>query len=247
MERTEGKILFIAGTHGDEGFSRDVFRNLASRYPRNEYGYDRTVGNPRALRKGVRYTEVDLNRSAPGNPESNLYEERRAAQIVEQSKNYEFAIDVHGSVADCGIVTIIPYPTLPNLALASMLPIERNVIWYSKSSLEKGPLVQFTDCPGVEIECGPKSSGQIQIDLEEVLSKFLESRANSNLDDLIQKFKGKEFFNVYGRLDGDGSPYRDFVLSQNEDEEFYPFMSNQYPGIACYKMKRVSLENLFLI
>lgn len=247
MERTKGRILFVAGTHGDEGFSRDVFKNLTGRYPRNEFGYDRTVGNPRALRQDIRFTEVDLNRSAPGNLTSEVYEERRAAQIMELSKRYKFVIDVHGSVADCGIVTIIPYPSLPNLALASMLPIERNVIWYAKSSLEKGPLVQFTDCPGIEIECGPKSSEQTQRDLEEVLSKFLENRANSNLDDLIQNLKGKEFFNVYGRLGGDGSQYKDFVLARVDEEEFYPFMSNQYPGTACYKMKKINLEDLFLI
>ena len=163
------------------------------------------------------------------------------------SKKYKFVIDVHGTVADEGIVTIIPYPTLSNLVLASMLPVEKNVIWYARSSLEKGPLVQFTNCPGIEIECGPKSSEQTKKDLEEVLSRFLETRANCNLDGLIDNLRGKEFYNVYERLDRDRSPYRDFVLAKVGDEEFYPFMSNQYPGIACYKMKKISFEDQFLI
>lgn len=241
------KILFITATHGDEGFSREVFKRLAVSYPRNNYGYDRIVGNPRALRAGVRYTEADLNRSAPGDLASPVYEERRAAQIMQIARNYQSVIDVHGTVADSGIVTIIPYPTLPNLMLASMLPVERNVIWYAKSSLETGPLVQFVDRPAVEIECGPKSSEDIKSRLEAVIGTFLERRATWNLDQVIDNLAGKVFYNVYDRLDGDGTSYADFVLAQNGDEEFYPFMSNQYPGIACYKMRRVNIEEMFLI
>lgn len=244
--KNKGKILFIAATHGDEGFSVDVFKNFAQRYPRKEYGYDLIVGNPKALKRGIRYIEADLNRSAPGSLTSRVYEEKRAAQIMELSKRYKFVIDVHGTVADSGIVTIIPYPTLPNLLLAAMLPIERNVIWYARSSLEKGPLVQFIDCPGIEIECGPKSSERLKTELETVLSTFLETRAGGNLDQIIDNLKDKAFYNVYGRRDG-GGDYADFVLAKDGDEEFYPFLVDQYPGVACYKMKKVNFEELFLI
>ena len=247
MKKARGKILFITATHGDEGFSEDVFRNLACRYPKNKYGYDLTVGNPKALKKGVRYIEVDLNRSAPGNLTSSIYEERRAAQIMELSKKYKFVIDIHGTVADSGIVIIIPYPTLSNLLLASMLPIKRNVIWYAKSSLKKGPLVQFMYCPGIEIGCGPKSSEQLKKDLRTVLSTFLEIRARGNLNQFIDNFKGKTFYNVYDKLDEDGSNYADFTLTKKGDEEFYPFLANQYPKIACYKMKKINFEDTFLI
>jgi hypothetical protein len=247
MKITKEKILFITGTHGDEGFSRDVFRNLTSRYPKNKYGYEQIVGNPKALRQKVRYTQTDLNRSAPGNPSSDIYEERRAAQIINLSNKYKFVIDVHETIANCGIVTIIPYPTLQNIVLAAMLPIKKNVIWYTRSSLKKGPLVQFTDCPAIEIECGSKSSEQTKKDLEDILGKFLETRTKGDLDSLINNLRGKEFYKVYERLDEDGEKYTNFQLAKKGDEEFYPFMSGQYPDTVCYKIKKISFEDLFLI
>lgn len=246
MER-ERKGLFIGATHGNEEFSLDVLRRLEDKYPKNKWGYDWIVGNPRALESGTRYVEVDLNRSAPGDSESSLYEERRAAEIVELSQRYSFVIDLHGSDSDCGIVTIIPYPTLPNILLAATLPIQRNVIWYSQDSLQKGPLVQFTDCPGVEIECGPKSSDHIKTELEVVISKFLEQGANWDVGRALDSLRGKEFYYIYGVQPDDGHVYNDFTLAQNKDEEFYPFLSHQYPGIACCKMKRINFKELFLI
>lgn len=244
--KKEQDLLFIGATHGDEGFSVEVLRKLEQKYPKDQFGYDWIVGNPEASKKGVRFTEADLNRVAPGNPKSSIYEERRAAEIMDEAKKSGFVIDIHGTVADCGIVTIIPYPTLSNLVLASLLDIQRNVLWYSKVSLQKGPLVQFMDCPGIEIECGPKSSEVVQLDLELVLSKFLERQNNSSLVDYIQRLKDKEFYSVYDPLPENGEIYTDFTLSQNDEEEFYPFLSNQYPGLACYKMKRIVFEDLFL-
>ena len=80
----------------------------------------------------------DLNRIAPGNIKSKDYEERRVAEIVEMSKNYNFVIDLHGSISNCGVVSIIPYPRLDNLFLARLLKIKRNIMWYSKKSLKNG-------------------------------------------------------------------------------------------------------------
>ena len=30
----------------------------------------------------------------------------------------------------------------------------------------------------------------------------------------------------------------DFVLAEKDGESFYPFLSNEYSGIACYKMEK---------
>lgn len=245
MEK-ENKILFIAATHGDEGFSLGVLRNIKKRYQKDQFGYDTTVGNPRALKRNIRFVEADLNNSAPGNPNSNVYEERRAAQLIELSNKYKFLIDIHGAVSDSGIVTIISYPTLTNLVLAASLPIKRNVIWYMNRTPGMGSLVRFAKCPGIAIECGPKSSEKIKTELEEVLTKILQTQTSYTISKLLDNVGGKDFYNVYAEQPTDRRNYTDFTLVKDSDEEFYPFLANQYPGIACYKMKKIKLEEIFL-
>ncbi len=151
--RPETKLLFIAATHGNENFSIPVFKSLESEYPRNKWGYDWIIGNPKALNQGKRFTETDLNRSAPGDPNSSLYEERRAAELIETAQDYDMIVDIHGTVSPCGLVKIIPKPSIENLALASLFPELVNIIWYSARSLKKGPPVQFMAKPALEIEC----------------------------------------------------------------------------------------------
>jgi len=243
---TERKVLFISATHGDEGFSTEILKDIERLYRRESYSYDWVIGNPEALTKQIRFTEADLNRSAPGNPNGTIYEERRASELMELSKDYAFVVDVHGSSNDCGIVTIIPYPSIQNLVLASAFNIENNVIWYAKSSIAKGPLVQFIGCPGIEIECGPKDSKEIQNALSAILRTFLTQGRETTILDLMNNLKNKSFYSVYGFLEQNNVRYTDFELATFGGEEFYPFLSKQYSGIACYKMKKVDFSDLFL-
>ncbi|MBP9690899.1 succinylglutamate desuccinylase/aspartoacylase family protein [Candidatus Woesebacteria bacterium] len=243
---TSPKGLFISATHGDEGFSQDVMEQISKEYPSEKFRYDWITGNPPALAQGVRFLKQDLNRIAPGDAMSDVYEVQRAAAIMALSKEYSYVIDIHGTVADTGIVTIIPFPSLRNLFLASLVPVVRNVIWYAEASKVAGPLVQFTQCPGIEIECGPKSSLQISEQLQQVIAGFLENNLNMTLPEVLRTLALKEFYYVYGRQTQDGRTYKDFELVKNDEEEFYPFLSNQYPGIACYKMRRAEVVNQFL-
>lgn len=236
------EILFVCATHGDEGFSVEVLEDLQKTYDPKEYGYDWIIGNPLALELGVRFVDTDLNRVAPGNPESQYYEDRRAAEIILLSQQYDAVIDIHGSVADCGIVTIVPYPTADNLALAKSIPVDRNVVWYAEESVISGPLTQHTLCPAVEIECGPKDSEDIKAKLRELVGKIIVANLTGQ-SDLVSP----ELFTVYGMEMGEfDESVADFREIKRNGESFYPFMSNQYPGTLCYKLNRVSEEEVRL-
>lgn len=243
----KNKFLFVAATHGDEGFSIPILEELSKEFPKKEFGYDWIVGNPNAHKKSIRFTEKDLNRSAPGIKSSSIYEERRAAEIVELSQNYDFMIDLHGAASNCGIVSIIPLPTFANLVLASLFNVDKNVIWYAKSSLTNGPSVQFSKCPAIEIECGPKDLKSTSIKLNKILRDFLRLSQKPHINDFLNRVSKKEFYAVYDKLDGDhNNTFKDFTEKRIGIETFYPFMSNQYPDIICYKMKKVKVEDLFL-
>ncbi len=238
------KILFIVATHGNETIGLDVIKKIALKYPKDKYNYSWVIGNPKAFSRGKRFIEADLNRSSPGDLESTIYEERRAFEILKLSKSYDLVIDIHGSNSNCGIVTIITDPKRCNLKLAESVPIENNVIWFSENSKIKGPITQHAQSPSIEIECGPMDSARVGESLRVVLEKILED----NLSEGKPYSKGKkEYFEVYGKIEGtwDGKLI-DFNKTTIRGESFYPFMSSQYLGITCYKMRKVSLESFKL-
>lgn len=244
----DNKLLIITATHGDEDLGVNLMKKLEIELSPKEYGYDWIIGNPKAYKKNVRFFQKDLNRSAPGSPRGNIYEEKRASEIVKLSKQYNFAVDLHGSVSRCGIITIITYPTLQNLVLASSLDVEKRVIWYSKSSLTSGgPLTQFMKCPSVEIECGPIGDPNTEKGLKNTLIRFITRIKDGSLSKKLKPNEDDDFYVVYGKKVGkQNQEFADFQKMRQVKETFYPFLANQYPNILCYKTKKVNIKDYFL-
>lgn len=240
------QVLFILATHGDEGFAIDILKKLEKIMPREKYGYDWVIGNEKALTKGVRSTEADLNRSAPGTVRSSIYEERRSVEIIRLANTYDFVIDIHGTVSNSGIFIIIPKPSYQNIVFTAMLPVERIILWYSKQSLINGPIVQFCKPSALEIECGPKNDYKTSASLERILINFLRILNSLDYRKLIKNMKRKEFFAVYGYQKEWNQNLRDFQPIKTKGEQFIPLLVTQYKGIACYKMKKISFPDLFI-
>jgi len=135
----KNNILFIGGTHGDEPIGVRALESLS----RERQDFDWLIGNPIALEAGTRGLTGDLNRSAPGDPTSNIYTERRAAGLVTKSQNYKYTIDLHGATNKTGIFIIICNPKPENFALAKRLNIKRVVYWPNFSPELNGPLCEF--------------------------------------------------------------------------------------------------------
>lgn len=241
QKNAKTKILFITATHGNEAFSLPVLQGLEKEFPHTKFNYDWIIGNPKALEQGTRFIETDLNRTAPGNLTSTVWEEKRAAQLIELSKHYDIVIDIHGTKSDFGIVKIIPYPTYENLVLAGYFPEKRNVIWYSKK--KKGPLAQFMHCPALELECGDKTKKETQVLLHQELGAFLQ-----NVHDGIpfRTLQEQSLYKVFGKETHDIIQRKDFKKIQLGNETFYPFLTeNGYKDISYYKMQKVTIEELF--
>lgn len=242
----KNKVLFISATHGDEEFSIKVLDELERKCPKDKFAYERIIGNPKALAKKERYLDANLNRSAPGNKNSKLYEEKRAFEIMEIAKKFDYVIDIHGADSNCGIALIICNPTLPNFILAGMLTVKKIVVWATEEDLKKGPITQFCKPAGIEIECGRKTDFIIQNKLKTVLLKFIKSYQKITIKDIMSNLKKKELYLIYDKQTKKDSNLEDFKKIKNRNEIFYPFMSNVYPNIACYKMKKIELGKLFL-
>jgi succinylglutamate desuccinylase len=239
------KILFISATHGDEGFSIKVLDELEKKYPKDKYGFERIIGNPQALSLNLIQKEANLNRSAPGNLKSPLYEERRAAEIMAIAKRFQYVIDLHGANSRCGIVLIICKPSLPNFLLAGMFKVKKVVIWSTREDYQSGPLTQFCET-GLEIECGPKTDKRIQKKLKMVLENFIKNYQKINIEEIMKNLKNKKFYAVYDKENQTDKTLIDFRKVRKGKEEYYPFMSNVYPNLACYKLRKIKFEELFL-
>lgn len=226
-------ILFIGATHGDEPIGVRALENISSKREINWI-----IGNPKAYKQGQRFVEADLNRSAPGDASSELYEKRRAAKILEKSDDFEAIIDLHGTVSASGIFIIITNPTIENLDLATRLDVKRIVIWPAITPDLKSPLSEFFPV-GLEIECGPKNDPAVQRQLENVIATFLDESIESTLAE-------KEIYQVYGEVRGPVDiPLEEFKEVEINAEKFTPLLINQYQnsyGVTCYKLRRVVLR-----
>lgn len=83
------KILFIVGTHGDELIGPSLLEKLSNQHDVSAL-YKSVIGNPRALAQNKRFTEADLNRVAPGDANSSIYEVARAAELVGLFKQFDY-------------------------------------------------------------------------------------------------------------------------------------------------------------
>ena len=109
------KILFIAAVHGDEKIGVEAINKIQK--TKLSEKFDSLIANQKALAQNKRFIDSDLNRIFPGNVNGN-YEEKRAKEITKIAKNYDFVIDLHGTISNTGIFIIIPKFTLANLLLA---------------------------------------------------------------------------------------------------------------------------------
>lgn len=98
------KILVIGGMHGNEPLGIDVVQRFQKNPVKN---IDAVFANEHAIKQVSRFTGKDLNRSFPGDKQSNTYEDWRAASLLAATKQYDVVLDFHNTHCpnnDCGFV-----------------------------------------------------------------------------------------------------------------------------------------------
>lgn len=238
-------ILFISATHGDEPIGVRALESLE----KTRSNFDWIIGNPRAFALNKRFTDADLNRSAPGMFTGATYESRRAAELISLTKRYDVVIDLHGTSQSTGLFMIVTNPSEQNLQLASMIDVDRIVIWPAITSDLSGPLSEFFPV-GLEIECGPKEEAKTQQELERVLDDFLDNKDRRLDQDWREVLKTKQIFEVYGEFREDpGVELKEFEEVTVDEETFAPLLISVYKGaydVLCYKLRKCSVESLLL-
>ena len=74
----EPEFTVMGSVHGDEPAGKEAIERFLSEEREFHKPAQFVIGNEKALLEGQRFLESDLNRSFPGDPESERYEERLA-------------------------------------------------------------------------------------------------------------------------------------------------------------------------
>ena len=95
-------VAIVGGLHGDEPAGERIVRQLADALPSTDDAAGEgtvrlIIANERALAEGVRYTDTDLNRAFPGDPDSDEYERALAPRVLEAVEHMDAVLAIHTS------------------------------------------------------------------------------------------------------------------------------------------------------
>lgn len=220
----KNKTLIMTATHGDESFSIPVIKKLAK-----QFKFDWLISNQKACKLGQRFYQCDLNRSGPGNPKSKLYERRRAFELIKLASQYDYVIDIHGTIANTALFIILSDPNWRNIEFAKKINLINVVLWPGLQTT--GPLTQFIP-NSLEIECGPKNSPQVSIKLEKVLTDYLSG---------TKPTQPQQFYIVSGQLKTRKKlNLIDFIPTKFDNQTIIPLMPGQYQDNSCYLLQKLN-------
>lgn len=189
----EPRYAVLCCVHGDETCGWHAVNRLKEENLEFLKPVKIILANEKAFKLGKRYKDVDLNRVAPGNKESEKLEERLAAEIREELKGLK-TIDIHSSESK-------------ETPFAITLGQEKNKIELAKStglkqlvdmSYVEGGLIK--DLEAVAIECGYNDDEEPAEMAYRLLKTFLIN------EDVIKGKKIKsnpDIFEVYGKEEGE--------------------------------------------
>jgi len=91
------RVAVVGGIHGDEPAGEEIVERLAGSLDVEDGTVQLLIANEPALRAGRRYTETDLNRTFPGDIESDEYERALAPRIVTVLEGADAILALHTS------------------------------------------------------------------------------------------------------------------------------------------------------
>lgn len=234
----------MGSIHGDEPAGKKAIEEFLAEEREFRKPVQFVIGNEKALNEGERFLESDLNRSFPGNPDSEYYEERLAAEIMEVVKDTKL-LDIHTTHS-----YPLPFATCSSLSDEIIDMIEstgvKNAAYFPE---EDGNITDHTK--GIVVEAGFQRTHQAVENAKGVIKNFLilqgaiEGKARRS---------SPQLFEVTDRIEGDwkfvaenfkkvdkGRIYAVKGDSELEaTETFYPVLmsTSGYNGTLGYQAQR---------
>lgn len=247
VTRGEGlpEITVIGSLHGDEPAGEKAIRKILDSNLEFQKPVKFIIANEEALAKNERYLEADLNRSFPGNPDSNLHEERLASEILEEVGDTE-VLDIHTTRSYPDPFAVIKSREDEIIDLVSESNVDYAVHFPSRS----GNIQEFVT--GLTVETGLQGTEEATENAVEAIKNFLAAQGALDLDfstsdpDLFEYFE-----TVEGNWTFEAENFQKVeegeVYATRGDEElvaeqdFYPVLmsTHGYEGQLGYKAHRI--------
>ncbi len=236
------KILLLFWTHGDE-ISLKKSLNFIDKWTLNKV--DIIDVNEEAIKEGKRFINYNINRISPWDINSDNYELRRTAEIINKSKEYELVIDIHGTNSKVDSFILLPKCTIKHLMVSALIDCKNIVIWQSNINEKQWPLVQFMNL-GIEIENGALWDSKVERNLWKILENLIEEYNNNfTIQELIFRLENKNIYIVTHKLSSsvDTVINGDFEQVQIKNEVYHTILTNNpYDNIKCYLMKKIDIN-----
>ena len=165
------EVAIVGGIHGDEPCGVEAIERLLAEPPGGDDPVQLIVANERAIEEAVRYTERDLNRSFPGDPESDAYEERLAAEITEAVSG-RLTLALHSTQSSAVPFMVVDRIDDLTRVLAHALSVHAIV---DTSQFIDGRL--FASTRTIEVECGLQGSAGAAEAAERLSREYIEATA----------------------------------------------------------------------
>ncbi|MCK4440820.1 MAG: aspartoacylase [Sulfurovaceae bacterium] len=184
MREKIDKVFIVGGTHGNEQIGAFLVENLSKELVKNQYAFsvETLIGNPKAVRRKIRYIDADLNRLFKTEELENLdkstYEHERARVlnniIGPKGDNSNFLIDLHTTNANMGITIMTPQRSPFKLNMLNYIAqrVENVNIYFSKVMPDRPSLNSVTK-GNFLIEVGPVANNTLKSDVYFAMKKLV--------------------------------------------------------------------------
>lgn len=235
----------VGSIHGDEPAGKNAIETVLEESLEFKKTVQFIIANEKALEKDLRFTDCDLNRVFPGDPESDEYEKRLASEIMEKVKGTK-VLDLHTTHSYPQ-----PFATFSNLndttrELLRSTGVKNAVYFPDHSGTLNGQL------DAVVVETGYQKTQQAEANAVGVIKNFLAAQGI-----IDGKFETSEpdIFKYYETVEGDweftAENFKEVragesFAERNGDklvakEDFYPVLmsTNGYRGQLGFKAKKI--------
>lgn len=231
------EVAVVAGVHGDEPSGVRAVEQLLEERPSVERPVKLIVANERAIERGERYLEEDLNRAFPGNPNASTHEGQLAYRLTDELANC-LTFSMHSTQSHAEPFAIVDGVGDVARQVVPQLPVSAMV---ETGNFAEGRL--FSTIETIEVECGLQGSEQATQNAHRLLRAFLTAvdvlagdtvRTELpvyQLTDVIAKQRAdtyEVFVENFVEVDAGATFAAADGTEQVADESFYPVLMSPY-------------------